>query len=374
MKIAYVYDAVYPYQIGGVEKRIFELGRRLAARGHDVHVYGLKTWNGDSSFRKDGIRYHGVGHPLPFYVNGRRSVSEAVHFGLAALPPLLREHFDIIDCQNFPYSGCFSSAMASGIHRIPLIVTWHEVWGDYWYDYLGRLGFFGKLTEKMTLRLSEHVIAVSRMTKNNLSFRISPEKIAVISNGIDLQKINAIPASDQISDIFFTGRLVKEKKADILIKAVKIIKKTFPDIRVVIAGDGPEKDHLRRLAQQHEVDTNIRFLGFVRSNEELLGLMKASKIFTSPSIREGFGMAALEAQACGLPVVTSNSSENAVKDLVDYNTGIISDLIPEEFAESILECLQRKAMMTGDCEKVVLPYDWDTIVPEIEEYYEGVSR
>ena len=185
----------------------------------------------------------------------------------------------------------------------PLVVTWHEVWGDYWYDYLGGLGFFGKIMEKMALRLSEHVIAVSDMTKHNLSSVISPEKIMVIYNGIDLQKINSIQASNQISDIFFSGRLVKEKKADILIKAVKIIRKTYPDIMVVIVGDGPEKDNLQKLAQEHEVDENIRFLGFVHLSDELLGLMKSSKIFASPSIREGFGIAAIEALACGLPVV-----------------------------------------------------------------------
>ena len=67
MKIAYVYDAVYPYQIGGVEKRIFELSKRLAARGHEIHLYGLKTWDGDSTFFRDGVRYHGVGETRSFY-------------------------------------------------------------------------------------------------------------------------------------------------------------------------------------------------------------------------------------------------------------------------------------------------------------------
>ena len=89
MKIAYVYDAVYPYRIGGAEKRIFELSRRLVTRGHEVHIYGLKEWDGDSSFNRDGVFYHGVGHSMPFYIKGRRTVSEAVFFGLKYIGSLI---------------------------------------------------------------------------------------------------------------------------------------------------------------------------------------------------------------------------------------------------------------------------------------------
>ena len=372
MKIAYVYDAVFPYRIGGAEKRIFEIAKRLAERGHEIHIYGLKMWDGDSSFRKNGIIYHGLGRNMPFYIHGRRSITEAMYFGWHVFSPLFKEHFDIIDCQNFPYFGCFSSALVSRMKRTPLVVTWHEVWGSYWYDYLGRLGFFGKLIEKMASRLSVHIVAVSGTTKNKLSLTISPEKITVIGNGIDLQKINSIQASNQISDIFFSGRLVKEKKADILIKALKVIRKTFPDIMVVIVGDGPEKDNLQKLAQQYEVDNNIIFLGFVRSNDELLGLMKSSKIFASPSIREGFGMAAIEALACGLPVVTSDAPGNAVKDLINEKNGRISLNNPESFAEAVLECLAKKDQMTGTCKESASQYGWHKSVDEIEEYYWGV--
>ena len=103
MKIAFVYDAVYPYRIGGVEKRIFELSRRLAQRGHELHIFALKEWLGNASFIQDGVYYHGLGHPGSFYTHGRRSIREAFYFGWKVFKPLLKERFDIIDCQNFPY-------------------------------------------------------------------------------------------------------------------------------------------------------------------------------------------------------------------------------------------------------------------------------
>ncbi|MCX6701527.1 MAG: hypothetical protein NTV68_16670, partial [Methanomicrobiales archaeon] len=62
---------------GGVEKRIYELSIRLARKGHEIHIFGLKEWDGDASFIRGGVYYHGLGHPRPFYTHGRRSIGEA---------------------------------------------------------------------------------------------------------------------------------------------------------------------------------------------------------------------------------------------------------------------------------------------------------
>ena len=84
-------------------------------------------------------------------------------------------------------------------------------------------------------------------------------------------------------------------------------------------------------------------------------------------------MAAIEALACGLPVVTSNASKNAIKDLVNDTTGIISEVNAEAFAVAILACLKRRDLMTGNCMKAAQIYDWERIVQEIEEYYVAIS-
>ena len=60
MKIAYIYDTIYPYTFGGVEKRIWELSTRLAQRGHEVHIFGPKFWTGSRIIQKEGIYLHGV--------------------------------------------------------------------------------------------------------------------------------------------------------------------------------------------------------------------------------------------------------------------------------------------------------------------------
>jgi glycosyltransferase involved in cell wall biosynthesis len=137
MKIAYVYDAVYPWVKGGAELRIYELSKRFANRGHEVHCYGIKWWEGDKEILKDNVHLHGIFRPMPLYSGERRSIKEAIYFAIKVLS-LLNQEFDLIDCQEFPYLPCFSAKLASGLRRQELFITWHEVWGDYWYEYLGK--------------------------------------------------------------------------------------------------------------------------------------------------------------------------------------------------------------------------------------------
>ena len=60
MRIAFVYDAIYPYILGGIERRVWELARRLSARGHDVHLFGMQFWPGSPILKKDAVTLHGV--------------------------------------------------------------------------------------------------------------------------------------------------------------------------------------------------------------------------------------------------------------------------------------------------------------------------
>ncbi len=144
MKILFVSDVIYPYVKGGAEKRIFEVSRRLASAGHEVHVYGMKWWDGPSVMVEDNVTYHGVCRPRALYVNGRRSVTEAIWFAVCLLGPLLRERFDVIDCNEHPYFSLFTCKVVRILKGGRLYATWHEVWGSYWYEYMGASGFAGQ--------------------------------------------------------------------------------------------------------------------------------------------------------------------------------------------------------------------------------------
>jgi glycosyltransferase involved in cell wall biosynthesis len=371
MKIAYVYDAVYPWVKGGAEKRIYELSRRLAVRGHEVHCYGMKWWPGEGAILKDDVHLHGICRPIPLYAGERRSMKQAAYFAARALA--IDADCDVIDCQNFPYLSCFSARLLCGLKKDKLFITWHEVWGDYWYEYLGRKGIFGQLIEKAAARLAENNITVSERTRKDLE-RLGVRGVQVVPNGIDWQGIEKIKASEKGSDLVYVGRLVGHKNVDLLIRAAGIVRRQVPDVRVIVIGDGPEMERLTALVGELGLERNVEFIGFVENYNDALALLKSSKVFVSPSTREGFGMAALEANACGLPVVTVNHRMNAVCDLVTAQTGIACEPSEVALAEAIIQTLRESDGMRERCRKKASGYDWEEICDQAERVYESVTN
>lgn len=370
MKIAYIYDAVYPWIKGGAEKRIYELSRRLASRGHEVHCYGIKWWPGDEDCIIEGVHIHGICAPRQLYSGDRRSIREAMAFAGRCLVSL-KGDYDIIDCQAFPYFPCFPAKLFS-MRGPELFITWHEVWGEYWYEYLGRKGAFGRIVERAVTRLTDKNIAVSKMTKKDLE-GLGVTGVQVVPNGIDFERIEQVKAADRESDIVCVGRLVGHKNVDLLIRALGLAAKDIPDIKAVIIGDGPERGRLIALTQELNLTKNIEFTGFLDDYDDALALMKSSKVFASPSIREGFGMAALEANACGLPVVTVRHRMNAVCDLVADNTGLICEQSADSLAEALkLELSSSvREKMRQQCMENAKGYDWKTICDLTEKVYEA---
>lgn len=383
MKIAFVYDAVYPWIKGGAEVRIHELGKRLLARGHEVHLFGIKWWEGEDTIEYEGMTLHGVCKARNLYVNGRRSISEAFFFAVNLFPALRKEKFDLIDVSVFPYFSCFTVKVVSIIKKTPVVFTWHEVWDDYWYEYLGRnKGFLGRMIEKMVSKISENNIAVSDWTKKRFEALASFEKkIVVIPNGIDFKRIlevepecNPDPAKKgkKIYDCIFVGRLIKEKNVDTLIKATALLKSKFPELKCCIVGDGPEKKALVELAKNANVYKNIEFAGF-QEYRPLIGKIKTSKVLVLPSSREGFGMVVIEAFACGVPVVTVNEKYNAAQSLVENGVnGLIVKPGDRGIAQGLEEIIRDEAAYESYSAVSLLKareYDWEKIVSELILYY-----
>jgi glycosyltransferase involved in cell wall biosynthesis len=373
MKIAFIYDAVYPWVKGGAEKRVYELGIRLAQRGHDVHWYSLGWWwqeNGETDMVMDGIHLHGVSNPVELYSEDRRSIKEALIFSLKLLNPLMKENYDVVDCQGFPFFSCFTAKIHSLIGKSKLIITLHEVWGDYWYTYLGKPGIFGIIVERAMLSLTDNIITVSSKTKKDLKNIKKFENSIIIPNGIDFNHITEIKASNEGSDLIFAGRLIKEKNVDILINSISRVKEKFPDIRCLIVGDGPERRKLEELTVDLQLTDNVIFKGFMENYDDLIGYMKSSKVFVLPSTREGFGIVVIEANACGLPVVVVDHEMNAATDLVvEGVNGIKSGLKADDMAGNIIKSLENSGKCKEKCIELSRKYDWNKIVDSLEKVY-----
>jgi glycosyltransferase involved in cell wall biosynthesis len=372
MKIAFVYDVIYPYVKGGVEKRVWELATRLSRCGHDVHLFGMKFWDGNDILISEGVFLHGVCPAKKLYFSGRRTVWQPLFFSMHLISPLLQERFDIIDCQQFPYFSCFSVKFVSIVKKIPLVITWHEVWGDYWYEYLGWKGFVGKTTERLVARLTSENVAVSKTTAKNLNNLGLHNEIKIIPNGIDLTRIKSISLSSESWDIIFVGRLIKEKHPDLLVNAITLLRHENPDIRSGIIGEGPEYLKIKLSIDGMKMNDTIQLCGFYGNHDDLISRLKSSKVFVMPSTREGFGITALEALACGLPVVTVDHPANAICDLITENNGFLSNLSAQDLSDKIRLALQNHSVMRDACIMSAESFDWDGITSDIESYYQWV--
>lgn len=370
MKIAYVYDAVYPWETGGVQKRVWELSRRLAD-DHDVHWYGLHYWDGPSVVEREGVTLHGVDAPSEFYVDGRRSITEALRFSARLFRPLLREEFDVVDFQEFPYFPVFPTKAQSLVHDSTLLVTWHEVWGDYWYDYLGRKGVFGKAVERLTASLPDGHISVSERTQSDLE-TLGVTGSRLVPNGIDTAEIEQVDEADRDVDILFVGRLIKEKNPALVVEAVDELRSADPDVQATLIGEGPERERLERLVESRGLQSNVDLRGRLDSYEDVLGLMKTANVFVLPSRREGFGITVLESLAAGTPIVTLDHPQNAAMGLVDHGeTGAIVDGSVSGVVGGIR--VARREASASACVRSAARYEWDRLADETAALYREVA-
>jgi len=248
LKIAYIYDGIYPYVIGGLAKRIHDISKKMAKRGHEVHLYGMKFWNGPAVLMRDGVTIHGVCPVMKRYIGSRRSVRAALAFAYNVFKALMNEgkSFDIIDSALAPLSHQLAVKLRTELRDEGLVITCAEVWAGYWYEYMGIMGgLMGLPMEKLSVRLADMIIAISEKVAHDLtSLGTKASKIRIVEDGIDFHSIQRVKPAEEEADLIFVGRLVSHKRVSDLLKAVGILRGDMPDIRCIIIGDGPEMGKL----------------------------------------------------------------------------------------------------------------------------------
>ncbi|MBU0666488.1 MAG: glycosyltransferase family 4 protein [Nanoarchaeota archaeon] len=376
MKIAIIYDMIYPFNVGGGESRNYFLAKELITRGHEVHFFGAKLWKGPTILNHEGIIMHGVYHSRKLYKTSRRSFDEPIMFSLKLAMHLFKEDFDIVDCTAIPYFPAFVCKLYSIIKRKPLIITWHEVWIDYWQFYLGFKGFIGRFIEKIVSRLTKKHIVVSNRTKNRL-LQINPKaQVSVVPNALMFDIINGARPVHERFDLMYCGRLMPHKGVDYLLKSVRLLKEKFPKIKCLIIGNGPEQKKLYHLAKKLAIEENVLFKNFLPKSTDVYSYMKASKIFVFPSILEGFGIVVIEAMACGLPIVGVKHRWNASEDLINENkAGFVVDRNPIVIAEKVSYLLTHKRSynkFVGNNISKSEKYQIEIIAKQIEKIYEAL--
>lgn len=375
MRIAFVTNVVYPFVTGGAQKRVHEIGTRLAADGHDITVYGRHFWDGPETMPYKGMTLRAVSPERDLYTDedGRRSITEALEFATDLVVPLRRhlDEHDVVVASVFPYFPVLATTLSTTATATPLVTTWHEVWGSYWEDYLGRLALFGKLTEHLTARVPQHPIAVSAVTAGRLA-RIGPDRdhIRTVPNGIDYEQIQQTSPADQGFDVLFAGRLIADKRVDRLLAAFDRVATTETTLGII--GDGPKRDELEAQAQRLDSADQITFVGFLEAYEDVLAHMQAARVFASPSTREGFGLTYAEAMATGCTVIGADHPDSAASEVIG-DAGFLAEPTVAGVA-AVLERALAGERPPVDPQTRAKTFDWDRVAADALDAYSDAAN
>jgi len=314
-------------QAGGAEIHLHEVFGRLARGGHEVTLLtsGFPGCVGRASI--DGISVHRVGSRMTF--------------GLA-VPGYFRsrwpeEPFDVIveDLNKVP-------VFMPLLTRAPIVLLVHHLFGrtafqEASFPMAAATWILERAVPWVYRNLK--VVAVSPSTAEDLRARgLRGPEISIVSNGVDLERFSPDPAASRSLEptILYLGRLKRYKRVDLVLKAAAVLRGRFPGLRVRIAGKGDFEGKLRTLASTLELGETVDFLGYV-SEDAKIRLMRTSWVHVLTSPKEGWGISALEAAACGTPTVASDSP--GLRDVVE--DGRTGSLVPHGDVEALVDALAR---------------------------------
>lgn len=368
MKIGIV---CYP-TFGGSGVVATELGKALADNGHQVHFV---TYNQPARLDlfSENLFYHEVSvsnYPLfdfpPYELALASRLVDVVRFEKL---DILHVHYAI------PHASAAFMAkqilLTYGIY-IPVVTTLHGT--DI--TLVGRDRTF-KPVVTFSINKSDGVTAVSEHLKNDTyRFFDIENDIKVIPNFIDLKRFN-LKAKDHFKKaiapfgekiIVHTSNFRKVKRTDDVIRIFAKLVKHIP-AKLLMVGDGGERSYCEELSRELGVGEDVRFLGKQDAIEEILSV---SDLFLMPSESESFGLAALEAMACKVPVISSNAG--GLPELnVDGVTGFLKDIGDvdgmAEKAVYILEDEERLQQFKSNALARAKEFDLTNILPAYENYY-----
>ena len=362
----------YP-TFGGSGVVATELGMALANKGHQVHFISYKQPVRLNHFNQN-IFFHEVIEPdyalfeqMPYesaLVSTIVDVATSVHLDV------LHVHYAI------PHAAVGFMAreilQEKGMY-LPIVTTLHGT--DI--TLVGKRRAFAPIVE-FSINHSDAVTAVSNDLRNQtLEFFQINQAIEVIYNFIDFNRFKAqdkshfkqviAPHGEKI--LIHTSNFRKVKRISDILEVFQKLRAEIP-VKLLLVGDGPERQRYERMCREFGFAADVFFLGKQQAVEELLSI---ADLFIMASEKESFGLAALEALACGVPLITSNAG--GLKEVnQDGYTGFLSDVGDvEDMARNALELLNDHEKLETFRENALAyanEFSIDKIVPQYEQVYQ----
>lgn len=363
---------VCPYDFfrhGAVQKLVVLLDEELTARGHDVRIITPRPRDYDGDPPPRTIF---VGRSTKWNTPLNTTLEVGVSFETSELEEMLeQENFDVINVHEpeVPVLGAQIAARATA----PIVATFHATFPDT---------AMGKTIEMFRIPFSRslfrRIAAMTAVSDSAARFvrDWSGQPITIVPNYIDLATYRQAKAVKRDPNmILYIGRLEKRKGVKYLLQAFAELAATDKKVKLVIVGDGSEREKLEDWVENYEVP-RVKFLGAV-SEEKKVQLLKTAGVFSSPAIYgESFGVVLLEAMAAGTPTV---AGDNAGYACVMRDRGLLSLVNPKdtaEFARRLQIFLRDEAVRNiwlDWANSYVEQFDSIPVIDQYEKVYKSVA-
>lgn len=341
---------------------------RNNAQSLDIHRYRYFLPALESLANEGGIMARIRQNPLrlllvPFFLGAQ----------LYAVARLHRQHgFDAIHAHWIIPQGLVA-AMFRVISRKapPVLMTSH---GSDLFALRGRM--MVRLKRWIMSKADKITVVSAAMREHCVDAGYDVTKITVAPMGVDLYStFTPGVESGERTGLIFVGNLVEIKGVAFLIQAMAILEARYPELRLTVVGDGPDRQTLLELTERLQLQDSVRFLGSV-PNTRLPDLLRAASVAVMPSLREGLGLVAIEAMGCGCAVVASDLP--ATRDAVlPGETGLVAKPgDAKDLAEKIDRLLAndelRCALAENGRRHAVENFDWQTVGDRYVELVAGM--
>jgi glycosyltransferase involved in cell wall biosynthesis len=346
--------------VGGSERHLLDLLPAQRARGVDAQLILLQERGRPSPQLTEEFRSRGVP------TREIRVRADADPLLVGALVRTIRRVRPEIVHTHLVHADTHA-AIAARIARVPGVVgSRHSLLAE-----LDRERVPVQQAVALTARLTHHVIVISDAVgeATHRIERVPRERMSRIYYGVPLPDVTPEPEPGLVATV---GRVVPRKGLETLIDAWRLVEPRSAE-RLVIVGDGPLRRELERRANAAGIDGSIHFAGH---SDDVLGWLRRVAVFVQPSLSEGLGLSALEAAACGLPIVASRVG-GLMEVVAEGETGLlVPPGEPEPLARALRSALDdpalRGAMGAAGRRRVQEVFSPERMVEETIAVYRGV--
>lgn len=383
MKIGYFLDIFYP-EINGVITSTVNLAKNLINKGHEVVFFAPKKEDFKEEIIHDNIRvFYIPSIKAPFYPDMRFNIPRSKRFA----EYVKREKFDIFHITG-PWLMGWLAIHYANKYSIPVVQTYHTMISDPKYiNYVIKNEKLIPLSQKLLwwyieqfIRRSDFITAPSEYAREELLKHLPDLEVEYISNGLEIEAFNKYDSFEEIIKTypFFTrrmfiyvGRLGVEKSIDVIIKAISEIVAEHSGAKLVIVGEGPDRERLERLVQKLGLENSVFFLGKI-PHEELIqsGLIHNSYCFVTASTSETQGLNVAEAQICGTPCIVPDVK--SFRDMINCEESFFTPNDHKKLAIAMKKVLTDRELynkLKGETRKNARLFDGKKIADRFEKIY-----